>query len=180
MSDDATKPSDVPAIAPAAAPAAPKMAMGVNIDGPVVLGARIDVPIPRPSVIHSQRAWGGRMTVEEAWADGLDLNAKCTGCGAPRKMVRCWIRTYMPLPDFHKSMGPIGVLLTMQKHGGVLPILETIHGPMVWLGSNVYACSLCAPTAEKAAAQHPSWCLVEVRKPPKAKTLVQVPRGARA
>lgn len=161
MSDDATKPSDVPAIAPGEPPAAPRMAL------------------QRAEVIHSQRAWGGRMTVEEAWADGLDPRATCTGCAAPQKQLRCWIRSYMPLPDFHQQFGPIGAMLHMAKFEGRLPILETIHGPMVFL-KEIYACSLCAAAAEKAAAQHPSWCLVEVRKPPKARTQVAVPRGARA
>ena len=129
--------------------------------------------------IHRKRAWGGRMTVDEAWADGLPPDAKCEGCAAPRKMVRLWIRSYMPLPDFHRVFDPISKMLLMQKHGGNLPILETISGPMVLVSRDIFSCETCSTSAERAAAQHPSWMLVEVRRPPKAPVVVQVPLGHR-
>lgn len=109
--------------------------------------------------------------IEEAWARGLDPRARCLHCqGRPA----VWIRTYYQLPDFLRVFGQVQSLLYAQKHGGKLPIMETIHGPMVFV-SEVYACKSCGPAAEIAAAKHPSWALVEVRKAPVQRTLIQVP-----
>jgi hypothetical protein len=46
--------------------------------------------------------------------------------------------------------------------------------------SQVGACVLCAPTAERAAASAPDWALVEISRGPIEKIVVSVPRSFRA
>lgn len=170
MSDQ--KPPE-PVIAADAPPAALEHAVTT---APVPTSIRIEKPT-KAETIHIKRAWNGRMSVEEAWADGLDWNARCCGCNAPRKQLVGWIRIYLPLPDFHRAFGVFGAMVHAQKHGGKLPIVELVAGPFVWLGSNTYFCKMCQGAAEKAAAQSPSYAWVEIRRPPKNKIQVAVPRG---
>ena len=118
---------------------------------------------------------GGRLSVQEAWTAGLPPKARCTGCRTKRGIV-AWIRVYYPQADFLRVYGPQQALLHALKHGGKLPILDTIYGPFVWLGNDVFACSRCAPAEEQAAAQHPSWALAEIRRPPATQLRVAVPR----
>jgi hypothetical protein len=56
-----------------------------------------------------------------------------------------------------------------------VPVIPTKYGAMVLI-SDAYACDHCKKDLEKAAAKHPSWCIVEIDRGPKDK--IQVGAGS--
>jgi hypothetical protein len=128
----------------------------------------------KPPVHHIRKAhFKGSETNVEAWRRGtIPPHLTCTGCG--KKGCAIWIRTYYPMQDFLRIFGPGQALLHAAKFEGKLPIYPTIFGEFVFT-AEIAACNQCAPAAEKAAAHHPSWALVEVRKGPELmKPTIQV------
>lgn len=125
-------------------------------------------------IVSRRKAWNGDKTNVEAWREAMPPHAKCAGCNS--KKCAIWIRTYYPMSDFMRIFGPMQALLHAKAHGGKLPTYPTKFGEFVFI-AEAFACDACKKDAEVAAANHPSWALVEVRSGGKASgPLIQVAR----
>ena len=124
--------------------------------------------------VHVKRAWGGGKTNVEAWRESMPPKARCASCGSRKCAI--WIRTYYPMADFMRIFGPMQALLHAKAHGGKLPIYPTKFGEFIFI-AEAFACDNCRHDAETAAADHPSWALVEIRHGGKVQgPVVQVAR----
>ncbi len=107
-----------------------------------------------PQEMHARLAWRGR---------------RCQCGGAPAILIRVMApfkELYLRSPEVIEAMA-----MSDPDHPGALPIIPTTYGPMIKT-SEVVACVRCAPAAERAAAQGPSWALVEIDRGPDPKNRV--------
>jgi len=113
-----------------------------------------------PQEMHARIAWHGR---------------RCQACGGPPAIL---IRVLAPFKElYERAPDTLTVMANSDpEHPGQLPIIPTQYGPMLRT-SEIVACARCAPSAEKAAAHGPSWCLVEIDRGPDPTGKVSVGRG---
>jgi hypothetical protein len=104
-----------------------------------------------PQEMHARLAWRGR---------------RCR-CGGPPAIL---IRVLAPFKELYR-IAPDAVRAMAHSdpaRPGQLPIIRTIHGPMIKT-SEIVACANCAQAAERAAAHGPSWVICEIDRGPDPK-----------
>jgi hypothetical protein len=113
---------------------------------------------PNRAARRSQE-FGGK-SAEEAWAQGaFPKGAQCLGCS---RVPVASLTSFVPVDDMAK-VDPLWALWP-EHHKHALTV-EFTYGRFVrW--REVYACTGCLHTAEKAAAKLPSWVQTEVRRCP--------------
>ena len=114
------------------------------------------------STIHVRRFMDGAMTPEEAHCSVVFANDKCGGCGA-RPRVRVTI--FLPEDEMRKRHQLFDVMATTNPAALRKMTVRTAHGNYVRV-SEAFACKSCQPALEKAAAQAPSYAMVDIFRPP--------------
>lgn len=133
---------------------------------------------PKSEVLHIKKFDGGRSTPDEFHRQhGFSrASARCTVCGAP-SAIR--IRVLAQLSELTKRQPElVGAIAASNPNGPYVPTIKTTHGDMVLI-SDVGACDNCKVSAERTAAKHPSWVIIEIDRMGLAsthKTQVQVPQ----
>jgi hypothetical protein len=117
-----------------------------------------------PVRIHGiKKFMGGRMTPEEIHAQ-LGVGKPCKGCQRPALIV---IRSLCTLKDWKdKVSAGFQQLVGALTPDGHPPTFPTKYGPMICIGE-LFVCKSCAPAAERVAAKHPDWILIEINRGPK-------------
>jgi hypothetical protein len=108
--------------------------------------------------------------VENRWRETNLPGMKCVGCGSLKVAVRYVV--FMPAKEFVKR-APEQAALIAHANDGKLPVAK-FHDQPYYAISDVAACDYCKGEAARAAAKMPSWVIVEERRAPRAKALVQV------
>lgn len=134
------------------------------------MGKDAKIKKARAETIHVRNFHSATGTTPEAMHVEA-MNAKCPcGLDANTRAI-----SYAKLEDLMKHTGGqelVGRLLV--AHRGQVPIIEFTYGKFVKIGE-MFACAMCRPTMEKAAAKGPSWVLVHIdRGPGPEKPVVQV------
>lgn len=126
----------------------------------------------KPEVRHLDRFMGGRRSPQDLHRE-LGIAKQCHGCDRPAAIR---LKVLAELSELTRRYPEFVGVIAANHPDGIIPTVETKHGPMVWI-SDVGACDLCRATAEKTAARDvPSWCLVEIdRGPPADRGFSQVP-----
>lgn len=111
----------------------------------------------------------GNMTPQEAHSKwGFPAGARCAICKRPPLIS---IRTFAEEGEMLKRDPMLKVLRSADPEKYLSMRLQTKSGPYLRI-SCVYACGQCSPTAEKAAARHPSWMFVDVDRGPDVMKIV--------
>lgn len=84
-------------------------------------------------------------------------------CGSRETVAR--IRSLASYDEMLKRAPDVLGALQAAAHEGGSIVIPTAYGPMVCVG-DVLACHMCRAAAERAAAQHPSWMLVDIDRGP--------------
>ena len=125
-------------------------------------------------VIHTRRFADGKETPQEMHARVAWAGKRCLKCGGKPHIV---IRVIAPLKELQRLCPEVLMAIAAGNpdpaHRGEVPVIPTVYGPMLRV-SEVVACRLCAPDAEKAAAHGPSWTIVELDRGPDPKGRVVV------
>jgi hypothetical protein len=108
----------------------------------------------KPKVIHRKQLFGGIKSAAQVHWEGFPL-AKCP-CGLD-PIVRAL--SFAPIADL-LDKDPLLLRQLSDRNGGNLPLLELKYGTFVRIGE-MFACTLCRSTLEKAMAKLPSYVLVE-------------------
>ena len=77
------------------------------------------------------------------------------------------IRVYVTEKDALEKLPLIAVLKKMDPDGYSQLVTQGLFKEPMVLTTTVYACQMCAPEAEKAAAKGPSWAHVDIERPPR-------------
>lgn len=122
-------------------------------------------------IIHRKKLFDGQYTAAELHAKlAYPRDARCGGCRTNRIAIR--IQTFVHLSDIEANARHA---LEIEIALGRLHTVQLVHGPGVRTGL-IYACHLCAPAAEIAAAKGPSYAVVDIdRGPGEDKIISQVP-----
>lgn len=125
----------------------------------------------KPEVRHVKKFMGGRMTPDEVHR-ALGLRVRCL-CGQPAAIR---IKVLAPLQEVQdRNPQFVAMVAASNPDGPFVPTIPSKYGNLVKL-SDVGACDNCKTEAERVAAKHPSWCIVEIdRGPGKDKPFGQVP-----
>lgn len=109
-------------------------------------------------VVHRKTFMNGQMTANEAHR-AYGIRKKCACCGRPAAIR---IKVLADLAELTKRNPEfVAAVITSNPEGPFVPTIDTTYGKMVKL-SDIGACDNCKQDAEKAAAKHPEWCLVEI------------------
>lgn len=118
----------------------------------------------RGEKIHRKKLFGGRASAEEVHS-ALGMKQPCHLCGG-RPVIM--IKVLVQHDEFVKQQPMLASeIARTNPNGPYIPTFPTTYGPMV-LVSKVTACRLHQKELEKAAAKHPSWCLIEIDRGPGA------------
>lgn len=129
--------------------------------------------------IHRKKLFGGRATAQEVHSRyAFPPGATCTGCGR-RSGLQTRFITYAPLDEVRKRdplMDAVIGLDPVKSLAMIVPLKGASGQPEPFLRvSTTYACIMCTPAAEKAAAHGPSWAHVEIHRGPGADKVVSGP-----
>ena len=115
-----------------------------------------------------------------SWASAR--GARRCGCGAPGAGIVRSLAQESELIARHPKL-VASVIMARQINDpaapAALPTFKSKYGNLVIIGE-VYPCRNCWTTAERAAAKHPSWILVEFDRPHSSKVQVGRPVQRRA
>lgn len=118
--------------------------------------------------IHVKKFAGGRETPQEMHARIAWAGRRCLHCKGP-PAIR--IKVFAPVEELKQRSPHVMAGLASAFPGGSIPVVPTVHGPMLKT-TDVVFCARCAPAAERAAAKGPSWALVEIDRGPDPKNRV--------
>lgn len=128
----------------------------------------------RGQIIHSKRFMDGQITPEELHQSlAFPIGAKCKLCGRPPMIA---IRSYGEEAEMIKRDQNLRIFATVDPEKYASMLIKTKAGRFIRIGE-VYACSHCAPQAEREAAHHPSWCFVDIDRGPGPDRVVVGYRG---
>jgi len=107
---------------------------------------------------HVKKFMDGKMTPDEAHR-AYGIRKDCYVCGQPAAIR---IKVLYPYDDFMRDCHELAVAIMMSNPDGeYVPTISTTEGRMVKI-SDVGACDMCRVEAERAAANGPSWAVVEI------------------
>lgn len=107
----------------------------------------------------------GQIDLQELHRElGFPIGAKCKGCGGPPAIT---LRSFAEEAEMLKRDHRLKILAMENTEAYRQMRLRNRHGVFLRI-NEVYACSVCAPGAEKAAAKHPDWVVVIIDRGPEA------------
>lgn len=115
---------------------------------------------PNP-IIHRRKLFGGVETAQEVHARVAWGGAKCDGCKGPPSIR---IQIFVALNDMSLDTR---VALEAEIAAGRIRTVPLTNGPGVCV-SRAFACAICQPAAERAAARGPSYAVVDIERGPGA------------
>jgi hypothetical protein len=115
------------------------------------------------STRHIKKFMNGDMTPEEAHCSVVFAGMVCgsNGCGR-RPRVR--VTVFLPVDEMRKRHQLFDVMFTTNPLKLKNMTVKTAHGDYIRI-SEAYACKSCQPSLEKAAAQAPSYAMVDIFRP---------------
>lgn len=110
-------------------------------------------------IIHRRKLFNGRPAAE-VYAEDAWPGAKCSGCGGRPPVIR--VQVFIALSDMSAEIRNRALVeLALRRVHAV----RTKRGMAVrW--SEQYACRLCRASLERATARGPSFCMVDIERPP--------------
>ena len=116
------------------------------------------------SPTHRKKLFGGRATAEEVHSKhAFPVNAQCQGCKTRGVITRIIILG--PLDEMKKRDPLLDVLAEVDPQKFLKLLVPTKDGPHIKI-STTYACKMCTPALERAAAKGPSWVIVDIHRGP--------------
>lgn len=110
-------------------------------------------------IIRRDKLFGGRMSADELHVKYAWHGKKCSACGAPPALR---IQSFILISDLVPWQKDH---VTLEIAMGRLHPVKLEPGPALRYG-DVYACSTCAPAAERQAAKCPSYMVVWLERSP--------------
>ena len=122
-------------------------------------------------IIHRRKLFHGRPAAE-VYAETAWPGAKCSGCGGRPPVLR--VQVFIALSDMSAEIRNRALIeLALRR---VHPVKTKKGTAIRW--SEQYACRLCRASLERATARGPSYCIVDIERPPGPETpIVAVPIG---
>jgi hypothetical protein len=125
--------------------------------------AKIILTPSQQKPVHLDKFMKGQMTPSEVHKK-YGVRKSCQSCGAPASIR---IRVLVTLAELTQRQPEfVANIAASNPDGPYVPTVPTKFGPMVLI-SDVGACDNCKGEAERAAAHHPSWAIVEINRGPK-------------
>lgn len=125
----------------------------------------------RAPAIHGRKLFDGESAESVHAKVGFPPGSKCLGCGNPPGVGGITLRSFLSVSDL-KKIDPNGFGVVAEMHpdklAAMIVLMRGASGqpvPHVRI-STVYACRMCAPAAEKAAARGPSYAVVDITRGP--------------
>jgi hypothetical protein len=110
-------------------------------------------------IIHRRKFFNGELTPQQLHAELAWHKRKCGGCGGPPAMR---IQSFVLLSDLQPEAR---VVVDCEIALNRLHTTKMEDGPAIRIG-DLFACSMCSPAAERAAAKAPSYAIVWIEKGP--------------
>jgi hypothetical protein len=104
-------------------------------------------------IIHRKKFFNGEVTPQQLHAELAWYKRTCRGCGSPPALR---IQTFLLLTDLQPEARAV---VDCEIALGRLHTVKMEKGPAIRIG-DLFACSSCAPAAERAAAKGPSFAIV--------------------
>ncbi len=110
-------------------------------------------------ILHRRKLFGGRPAAE-VYAEDAWPGARCNGCGSSHVTIR--VQVFVALADMAADLRHRAMIELALKR--VWPV-KTKRGTAIrW--SEQYACRLCQPALERAAARGYSFAIVDIDRGP--------------
>ncbi len=126
-------------------------------------------------VVFKRKLFDGRRTAEEEFRRlAFPPGATCAVCSSPKVAIQ--IVLFAELSELEKrDPGGMAALAATNPQGLHALLVPTRYGVTFIRLKVAHACDRCKVTAERAAAKHPSWMYVDIKRGPGPDKIVIAP-----